>query len=233
MGDALLFLTHEWKVRAADAWLVLNPHSRAAANDSAGAQGRRLKAARRKQIPLYRPRHGHELRAALNLLVLVALHRLRQADARDPGRRLPHYTGRHRRLHRALNLILLGRLHGMNRAQAWRAMNPWSRASDESAAAEARREISWYRKLHMRALDPLARSEPDAPDGLAGFPSWLWPTPAVEPLASWYARMLQEQAEREVPETWLAEADAIVAQQEEAALRASKSAEAGRLAPGP
>ena len=121
----------------------------------------------------------------------------------------------------------------MSRAQSWRALNPQSRASDESAAAEARREISWYRKLHMRALDPLARSEPDAPDGLARFASWLCPTPAIEPLASWYARMLQEQTECGVPEAWLAEADAIVAQQEEAALRASESAEAGRLAPGP
>ena len=217
MGNAFIFLTREWKLSAADAWSILNPHLRAARN-STGPQGRRLKGERLKQLPFYRPRQGHELRKALNLFVLVELHRLRQADAPDRGWRPPKYTRDHRRLRRALNLLLLEKLHGMTRAKAWRALHPRSLASDESAAAEARRALSWYRELHARVLDPPARSEPDVPDDPPEWPPWVVPfsKPAVEPVEAWYARMLKEQADREIPEAWLEEADALIEKKEAA-----------------
>ena len=206
LGTAIIFLTEVWELSAADGWMIVSPQSRPTSLNSAGSAGRRLIGQRRKRQPPYSPVHGQQLCMAHNLYVLAELLKLRRADAQYspayPGR-LPRYTRGHRRLHRALNLVLLEQLHGMTRAEAWRALEPQSEAVGASAAAEARREVGWYRKLHGHALNPPARSEPD----VSGLPPFLaalvTAKPAVELVEAWYARMLKEQAERAMPELWL------------------------------
>lgn len=109
------------------------------------------------------------------------------SPACHPGDRKPFYNPTLEKIRRGLDLALLENLHGMTRADAWRALCPKSNAVGDSAAAVARRAIRKYKDLEAQALELLR--EPESPPEVP-LPSWI--APSNPPDLVWYARLVAE-----------------------------------------
>jgi len=222
LGTALLYLVSEWKLSAADAWIILNPHSRATSRNSAGAQGRRMRKWRRTRPPLYCCRDGYELLTDLPIIVLlVELHKLRRdtverealsrkADDRinqalDNGNlhqaarvaSCAHRDRGHPSYTHKLERIRMGlNLTVLEKLHGMTRARAWGALRPQSKAVGASAAAQAQRAIReYRELEAMALDllrEPEPSSPELSSPELSWLSPLQPPDLLWYARLLTE-----------------------------------------